>query len=626
MQQITPTTVAPKIPYKYPDLPPPPRISSKQKHLVFFRITTRSNISQPLLFVKMAPPRRNGYAANYDLKSRQPVIFQPSINPITIIPSRSARVDLPRQIPRDPRYSESDEDFDYKGYFPNSRTNKKRYLQDPKAPAPSGYDPLNQSKAFFGSSDGSQTIVAPFNDGSTTSSNPVNNMPGPTASGFKPHFTSKSNHPIPNHGMHPAHETPRSEIKNQSTNHKQDPSVITPQRHRNLNTYNAAGARVPAGNRAAPYRARPITQVVRPAARAIIGRATSSNGSMSTYPQHVKARLREDMREFESERGGGYNEVGIMLPHLIKVPVLTPEQFALGLKALENTKEDFPQIQVEIPSSMPTLYAFDNGLSSNGDNRSIYSSYTPPGAPHSANKIPHHHQNVPQSGSVPSSIISGYLPGYQAPPSSELSARHSVHSGSVTSSAYRRNIDPYAPPASLASSIRSARSESRLASVHSPGFQGHQAGPTSGYSAGFKLYRERSISPNRENHSRAVSSATASRPPLRSDTSRSPSVHSVAGRRSISPDAHPIQLPHRYRTRSNSHAAHVAALAAEAEEQAVRTLTGPNANLAVGDGLGDSDSDLSDFGDSEIEDDCYEESPHVNNRLFGRRDGLRRRH
>lgn len=62
-------------------------------------------------------------------------MLQQNVTAVTLLPSKSARVDLPRQIPRDPRYSESDEDLDYKGYDPNAKVTKKRYLHDFNAPS-----------------------------------------------------------------------------------------------------------------------------------------------------------------------------------------------------------------------------------------------------------------------------------------------------------------------------------------------------------------------------------------------------------------------------------------------------------------------------------------------------------
>jgi hypothetical protein len=483
-------------------------------------------------------------------------------------------------------------------------------------------------------------------------------MPVPTGPGA--HRISKSNHPIPNPGMLASQAAAKHAINNPSTHEKEKTSVITPQRHRNLNTYNVANARVPAGARVAPYGVRKGPVVVRPTPRVSRGSATSSNGSMNGYPEHVKAILREGMKEFERERRGGSEEVEIMPPHLLNAPVITPEQFALGLKALEDPEEDFPKMEVEIPSSMPTLNAYDNGLSSNGGNRSVHSSYTPPGTPTPVNRPPYHQQSVARSESVASSVIGAYIPGYQAPPSSEVSSPQSVRSVSVTSSAYGSNINHYAPPASEASSRHSVLSESRVSSVFDARFQDHRSEASSRHSANINSYRERSRSPARSHHSHAFSGLTpsrspirshasnassfhsafrsparnhvsraasihsASRSPVRSHGSRASSVHSAAGRRSLSPDAHSFQPRHRYRTRSNSNAARAAAVAADAAGLAGRSLTGNDPILVGGEDLEDSDSELFDLSDSEVDVEGYEESPQVNERLFRRRGGLER--
>lgn len=102
--------------------------------------------------------------------------------------------------------------------------------------------------------------------------------------------------------------------------------------------------------------------------------------------------------------------------------------------------------------------------------------------------------------------------------------------------------------------------------------------------------------------------------PVRSHGSGVSSAHHAVSRRSLSPDVLSFQARHRYRTRSHSNAALAAALAADPAELAARSLTSNDTELALGNDLGDSDSD------GEIELECYEQSPQADV-LFGRREG-----
>lgn len=452
-----------------------------------------------------------------------------------------------------------------------------------------------------------------------------------------------------------AHEARKQKINKPSIGDEEETSVIDPQRHRNLNTYNVANARIPAGARAAPYSARPVPPAVLPTRRVIRRSAASSTGGMDDYPEHVKSILREGMKEFERERGHGSEDVEIMPPHLMGLPIITPTQFLLGLKALEDPEDDLPNMKVEIPSSMPTLNAYNNGLSSNRDDRSVYSSHTPSGTPIHVHRVSSYQPNVTYSESVASSVMYGYLPGYEAPPSSEISSGDSARSVSAQSSAYGSNIIQYAPPASEVSSRHSVLSESRVSSLHAATFRDHRSEASSRHSARINHYRERSRSPTRSHYSRTFSGRSPSTSPVRSHSSRSSSLHSAfrapvrnhasysspihspsssspvrshgsgaspnhstAGRRSLSPDAPSFQPRRRYRTRSHSNAARAAALAADAAEQAARSLTGNDRELVFVDDLGDSDSD------GEIDTEGYHQSPQVDDGYFGRREGRMR--
>lgn len=473
----------------------------------------------------------------------------------------------------------------------------------------------------------------------------------PAANGPNDHCVSKSHHPIPNPGMLAAQEAAKQRINNPAIGEKEGTSAIAPQMHRNLNTYNVANARIPAGGRVTPYGSRPVPPAVRPTRKVSREFAANSSGGMDGYPEHVKAILSANMKKFERGRRGGSEVVEIMPPHLMSLPVITPEQFSLGLKALGDPEEELPKMQAEIPPSMPTLNAYDNGLSSNGGNRSVHSPYTPPGTPLFVNRTSYYQPNVACSGSVASSVMYGYLPGYEAPPSSEISSGDSVRSVSVQSSAYGSNIIQYAPPTSEASSRHSAFSESRVSSLHAATFQDYRSEASSRHSARINHYRERSRSPSRSVYSRAFSGRSPSTSPVRSHSSRSSSLHSAfrspvrgyaaysspihspsssspvrshgsgvssahhaVSRRSLSPDVLSFQARHRYRTRSHSNAALAAALAADPRELAARSLTSNDTELALGNDLGDSDSD------GEIELECYEQSPQADG-LFGRHEG-----